>query len=557
MLGAVSASGGYTSNRTFSITSGNGVGWFAIDPATGAISLTTAGAASLANDFEATPNVQMLNVRVSDGFGTASIQVKLNELDVDDTVPLITGPTGGAGAAASVITIDEGLVSVTTMIANETVIWSLTGGADQGQFLINPTTGALTFVVAPNFESPTDTDRNNSYVVVVRAVDVSGNLAVQTVTVTIRNVDEIARKLAQIAEPLRNGLRNYAARSLGDMLSFNEQLLAQDDIRQCNEKGKKPLSGAFNASNRTQSARLNYAKKVEDCERHYRVFIDGAMSVSNQKGDWMLRTLASVRMEADVNSTLTLGASVLATFANDQLNGFATSDISDNSLQLNVYGRKRLSQTLRMAGFAGYGKAWYNFGLTDDGFVMTGKMTGNRFTYGAALTGDVEIGGTTLTTDLLVSRAQERLGSATLSASYLGEQRSGIGFYVGNVDVTRLSVPLHLPIDLQTSTLESGNKTRLVLSSGLLCEDNSVDASALSCGFKGDAKLTLARGSRSHAYFDASYETVGGTQRYLGGLGAGYRFGPKNALEIGVAFNAGTTGIRQEARGLLQLKVVQ
>lgn len=557
VLGTVSASGGYTSNRTFSIISGNANGWFAIDSATGAISLASLGATSVANDFEAMPNVQILTVRVSDGFVTANAEVRLNEADVDDSAPLITGPSGGAGATASSVTLDEGIVLAATLTANEAVSWSLAGGADQAKFSINPSTGVLSFLVAPNYESPTDADTNNSYVVQVRAVDTAGNAAFQTVTVVIQNVDEIARKLAQIADPLRAGLRNHAARSLSDMLSFNEQLLADDTVGQCGPAGRKPLSGGFNATNVAQSARLSYARQIENCERRYRVFIDGAMALSHQQGDWMLRTLASVRTEADLSSTVTLGAGVLATFADDTLKGFASSDISDSSVQVNLYGRKRLTDKLRMAAFVGYGKAWYDFGLTDNGFVMSGKMTGDRYTYGATLTGDIEIGETMVTTDFILSHAQERLGTAVLAAAYLGEQRQGIGFYVGNVDVTRLSIPVHVPFDLQVPAYKGGYSARVEFSPGLLCEDNSVDASALSCGFKADAKLSMTHGNRSRLYLDASYETVNGIERYLGGLGFGYRFGPKRALELGFNLDAGAAGTRQEARAQLQVRVAQ
>ncbi|MFM5913991.1 MAG: SdrD B-like domain-containing protein, partial [Chakrabartia godavariana] len=556
-LGSVSASGGYSATRTFSITGGNTNGWFTIDATTGALTLTPAGATSAANDFEVDPNVHTLTVQVTDGFGTATVEVKLNEVNIDDTAPLITGPSGGAGAAESAVTIDEGLTLATTMSANETVAWSLVGGTDRAKFVIDPSTGALSFVEAPNYESPTDADHNNSYVVQVRATDAAGNVALQTVTVTIRNVDEIARKLAQIADPLRNGLRNYAARSLSDMLSFNEQLLQDGNRDTCNVNSKKPVSGGFNANNQAQSARLSFAKVNEDCARHTRVFVNGAMAASRVHGDWTLRTLAAVRVETDVNPTLTLGAGVLATFADDKLKAFADSSISDTSLQLNLYGRQRLTEKLRVAAYAGYGKAWYDFGLTDNGFVMTGKMTGDRFTYGATLTGDIAIGATALTTDLIVSHAQERLGTARLAASYLGEQRSGIGFFVGNVDVTRLSVPVHLPIDFQKSAYEGGNSARLEISPGLLCEDNSAENSALSCGFRADAKLAVTRGTRTQAYLGATFETVGGMQRYLGGLGFGYRFGPSEAFELGTNLDVGTTGLRQEARAMIQLKLVK
>ena len=38
----------------------------------------------------------------------------------------------------------------------QTLTYSLSGGADQAKFSINASTGALSFVAAPNFEVPTD-----------------------------------------------------------------------------------------------------------------------------------------------------------------------------------------------------------------------------------------------------------------------------------------------------------------------------------------------------------------------------------------------------------------
>ena len=76
-------------------------------------------------------------------------------------------------------TINENSTSVYTS-ANETVTWSLNGGADASKFNIDSSTGALTFKSAPDYENPTDTGTNNSYEVKVRATDSSGNTSDQT-----------------------------------------------------------------------------------------------------------------------------------------------------------------------------------------------------------------------------------------------------------------------------------------------------------------------------------------------------------------------------------------
>src|SRR5260370_499798 len=70
-----------------------------------------------------------------------------------------------------------------------TLNYTIQGGADAGKFSINSSTGALTFVSAPNFEAPTDVGTNNVYDVIVRASD--GTLFDdQAIAVTVTNVNE-------------------------------------------------------------------------------------------------------------------------------------------------------------------------------------------------------------------------------------------------------------------------------------------------------------------------------------------------------------------------------
>ena len=64
------------------------------------------------------------------------------------------------------------------------ITWSITGGADAAKFSINAATGAVTFVTAPSFGTPTDDDADNSYVLQITASD--GLLtASKTVTVMV------------------------------------------------------------------------------------------------------------------------------------------------------------------------------------------------------------------------------------------------------------------------------------------------------------------------------------------------------------------------------------
>ncbi|MEE1877655.1 invasin domain 3-containing protein, partial [Altererythrobacter litoralis] len=101
VLGQVSASDAEGDALTFSITGGDPNSWYAINGSTGEITLTAAGAASLANDYEQTSNTQTLTVTVSDGTNSTTVQVALNETDVNDSAPVFTNQNAGSGTSYS------------------------------------------------------------------------------------------------------------------------------------------------------------------------------------------------------------------------------------------------------------------------------------------------------------------------------------------------------------------------------------------------------------------------------------------------------------------------
>ena len=547
-----------TSNEpvTWSVSGGSERAKFAI-AADGTITFVTAPDFERPTDAD-TNNTYILTVTATDAAGNVSTQtITVTVLDVDDTAPVITGPSGGAGAAASALSLNEGLTPVTTFTANETVTWSIEAGSDGASFRIDPRTGALVFVAATDFENPTDSDRNNTYVVRIKAVDAAGNASYQTLTVTVLNVDEIGRKLAEVSDKLRTSLRSYVAQSLGDMLSFNESLMRAGNDDACSAAKVKSLSGAANANQSGGKVKLDYTKLLSECGSRNQVFADFGLTYSKLAGHRNSRMFASLRYERRMDADLTLGASLLTSQSSETLTGFTNSSISDESLQLTVYGRYAISNTLRTGAFAGYGQGWYDFGLTEsDGFVLDGSMSGKRQVYGWMLSGDFYIGNTVVTTDAIVSHAREKLGSAALAARYLGESRSGIAFAVGSVDTTRISVPLTAPIQL-TGNDELGKSARLLLSPGLLCEDNDVQLSSLRCGYQMGAKLVANDGGRNRFYADYRWESVAGMRRSLLGLGYAYRFGDKG-LELALEANRGLTGMSgQDNRALISLRLAQ
>ncbi len=73
--------------------------------------------------------------------------------------------------------------------------YSLTGGADQARFSLD-SSGILTFVAAPDFETPGDANGDNDYLVQVTVTDAGSLTAVQDLTVSVTNVNEAPTILA-------------------------------------------------------------------------------------------------------------------------------------------------------------------------------------------------------------------------------------------------------------------------------------------------------------------------------------------------------------------------
>ena len=87
-----------------------------------------------------------------------------------------------------------GTVQATDADADDSVTgYTIQSGADEALFVIGPTSGELAFNTAPNHEAAADADRNNTYVVDVRATSGAGTRTKttdQTITVTVTDVDE-------------------------------------------------------------------------------------------------------------------------------------------------------------------------------------------------------------------------------------------------------------------------------------------------------------------------------------------------------------------------------
>ncbi|WP_413389526.1 SwmB domain-containing protein [Prochlorococcus marinus] len=97
----------------------------------------------------------------------------------------ISGPGGNTTTNTSV-SINENSKIVHSFTANEAVSWSLRSGADISQFTIDALTGVLSFKTVPDFENPTDSDKNNVYEVVIFSTDADNDSSNQTLSITVK-----------------------------------------------------------------------------------------------------------------------------------------------------------------------------------------------------------------------------------------------------------------------------------------------------------------------------------------------------------------------------------
>ncbi len=198
---------------SYSIFGGADAACFSIDSSTGVLSLSTVP------DFEAPVdadgnNVYDVVVRASDGAGGTDNQaIAVTITPVNDNSPVITSNGGGASAA---ISIAENSTAVTTVTATDadlpiqSLTYSISGGADAALFTIDGSTGALSFLSAPNRESPSGFNGDNVYLVTVQASD--GTFSdTQALSISVTDVDEFDVGVVTDTNAASNSVNENAA----------------------------------------------------------------------------------------------------------------------------------------------------------------------------------------------------------------------------------------------------------------------------------------------------------------------------------------------------------
>ncbi len=171
--------------------------------ANGNVSLTEAGEKAFTNDYESGRNTHTITVTATgtDGSGadtTDTIEVTLNETNLDDNAPKFEGTTDGEysfsydenSAADTVL----GTVKATDA-DKETVTYSIKSGNDNGWFAIDATTGVITLTAKGAEAAANDFEAlANVHSLVVTATEDAGLGGVKTTDITVKlneqNIDE-------------------------------------------------------------------------------------------------------------------------------------------------------------------------------------------------------------------------------------------------------------------------------------------------------------------------------------------------------------------------------
>ena len=181
----------------------------------GHFSIGSSGASSMLT-FSSPPNYEMPRGRPTSDTNTNTYVVTVKaevggETDFQDVTVTVTDVSelGSLDGAVSMTYAENGTDAVGNyyVLGGGSAAWTLEGD-DGGAFSIGDTgeTRGLTFASAPDFETPTDADTNNVYMVTIR-VDGGGEMTSLDIEVTVTNAEEdgtiaLSSQLPVVGNPL-------------------------------------------------------------------------------------------------------------------------------------------------------------------------------------------------------------------------------------------------------------------------------------------------------------------------------------------------------------------
>ncbi len=162
---------------SYSISGGADAALLTIDSASGALRFLAAP--DYENPADANgDNIYQLTLSASDGSASASLAFSLSVDDVledpDNSAPQFTSAASANSAENSIAT---GYRAAASDADGDVLNYSISGGDDAGLFAIDSSSGALSFLVAPDYENPADANGDNVYQLILGASDGSASSA--------------------------------------------------------------------------------------------------------------------------------------------------------------------------------------------------------------------------------------------------------------------------------------------------------------------------------------------------------------------------------------------
>ncbi|MFM9965515.1 MAG: cadherin domain-containing protein [Planctomycetaceae bacterium] len=359
----------------YSITVGNAAGVFAINAATGAI--TIADATLL--DFEVTPSY-LLTVQATDGVNSDTATVTI---DVTNQAPVIDNQSFSVSENAITAAAVGTIVNTGD---NDSVMYSITVGNAAGVFAINAATGAITIANATllNFEV------TPSYLLTVQATD-GVNSDTATITINVTDVNDVSPVVtAGQSMTINENLSN--ASSVLVVLATDDDVTATTFQNWLITGGNTDVDGDSNAAFAINAA-------------------TGAITV-NDSGDLNRELIASFSLLVTVSDGVNTSAAQMVAVNLNDLNEFPVSTPIDNNVSLNTVIENSIIGTLvGVTAFASDADATTNvvsYSLTSNpgGLFAINSATGvvttaaaiNRETVGASVIIEVTATSTDLST---------------------------------------------------------------------------------------------------------------------------------------------------------------
>ena len=238
---------------TYTITAGNGAGGFAINAATGVISVAN----SAVLDYETTTSF-VLTVQASDGSASDTADITINLNNLNDNAPVITDATVALAenSANGTVVYDVNDGGNDTDADGQALTYTITAGNGAGGFAINAATGVISVANSAVLDYETTT----SFVLTVQASDGSASDTAD-ITINLNNLNDNAPVITDatvaIAENSANGTVVYDVNDGGNDTDADGQALTYT-ITAGNGAGGFALNAATGVISVANSAVLDY-----------------------------------------------------------------------------------------------------------------------------------------------------------------------------------------------------------------------------------------------------------------------------------------------------------